>query len=930
MKSFQCFLLALCSLICFSTGYASNNPQIKQNGKLVYLTHTLIVKYKTQPAQSLSKSSNIESRLSELMKNYNIRSVNKTFSVENNAAQKIGLDRIMTINYSKDIDPLYAASKIKELPDVEWAEPKYLRKVDFIPDDPIYNSSVQWNLFQINAQQAWDITQGDTSVIVGIIDTGVDWMHPDIRANMWYGIGYDLGGLNGTPDNNPMEDNPYHGTFVAGVVSAVTNNNVGIASIGFNTHLMAVKAAREDMKDQASGEPYIVYGFEGIVYAADHGAKVINCSWGGGGYSNMEQEVIYYAISKGALVVAAAGNDNSSAAFYPAAYDGVLSVGATYVSDVKAAFSNYGYYVDVTAPGQNIYSTWQPDTYIHGSGTSFSTPLVAGLAGLVFARFPNYSPLQVAEQIRVNSDNTDVHNPGYQFLMGYGRINAYKTLNNTNSVSLRAYDIQFSDTTQGGNGDGDLQPGENVEVKVKFKNYLNPASNISISLESLNNYVTIQNGNFNLGSIGTLDSANNYSAPFIIKIGNNVPYNDTVVLKLNYSGTNYNDYQFAFTPVNSTYKTQNNNNITLTINSQGSLGFNDYPNNMQGDGFKFMNGPNVLFEGALMFGTSSSQLSDEARDVNKGSVKDTSFQIVEPIRLTENADINFAYQDGITVFNDNGSGSKKLGITVYLDSYSLNNADNKNSVILKYRFANTTDADISNFYPGIFFDWDMTSQGDSDIVDYDEPGNLGYVYHWGVNPQMYVGTALISSNQYGFRAIDNTKEIYDGFSNSEKWQALSGGTEMTFAGPADISEVTSAGPFSIPAGKSINVAFAITAGSNLDELRTNITNARDTYKNYLANNNGGGEIPLHYNLSQNYPNPFNPGTKIDYEIPEEGRVSIKVYDILGRLVRTLIEEDKKPGIYTLKFDGTNLASGIYFYQLKVNTYTSTKKFILLR
>ena len=934
MKSFRFFLIITCILTCFSPAFASNIPQIIHNGKLIYFAHTIIIKYKNLPVQNLNKASNIESRISRLLKDYNVESVAQTFSVENSDARRIGLDKIMTINYSKDIDPVNAAAKIRELQYIEWAEPKYIRRIDFVPDDSSYNSTEQWNLFQINAQQAWDVSQGDTSVIVGIVDTGVDWPHPDLRANMWYGIGYDLGGLNGTPDNNPIEDNPYHGTFVAGVVSAVTNNKIGIASIGFKTHLMAVKAAREDMKDLTTGLPYIIYGFEGIVYAADHGAKVINCSWGGGGYSNMEQEVIYYALSKGALVVAAAGNDNLKEDFYPASYDGVLSVAATSSNDIKASFSNFGYFVDVSAPGQNIYSTWQPNTYTHASGTSFSTPLVSGLAGLVFAHFPGYSPLQVAEQIRVNSDNIDSQNSGYQNLLGYGRIDAYKALNNTNSVSIRAYDIQFSDSTQGGNGDGNLQPGENVEVRIKLKNYLNPASNVSISLQSLNNYITVENGSYNLGNIGTLDSADNYSNPFIIKIADNVPYNDTIALKLNYSADNYNDYQFAVAPVNNTFKTQSSNDIIVTITSQGNIGFNDYPNNLEGDGFKFMNGSNLLFEGALMFGTSPVKLSDEARDAN-GLGKDTSFQIIDPILITDKPDINLASEEGHTIFNDNGSGANKLGITVDLHSYSFNDANNKNSVILNYIFTNTTGSDISNFYSGLFFDWDLVEgSGDSDIVNYDNTGNLGYAYHLGRNPDTYVGTALISSDNYGFWAIanggDSQFQIYDGFSNAEKWQTLSSGIGKTSAGPTDISEVTSAGPFSIPAGKYVNVAFVMAAGSNLDELRASVSNARDIYNNQLANNGGGVQIPLTYSLSQNYPNPFNPGTKIDYEIPDQGRVTIKVYDILGQLVKTLVNEDKQPGKYTLQFFPGSLASGIYFYQLKVNTFTSTKKLVILK
>ena len=930
MKPFRCILFFALSYFSFTITFASNNIKVIHNGKYIYFAHTVIVKYKNIIGQNLSKLSGSGNELSELLKNYDVKSLTKTFSAENSQARKIGLDRIITVEYSRDLDPLYAAAKMKKLPGIEWAEPKYIRRVDFIPDDPDYNAN-QWYLRQINAPQAWDISKGDTSVIIGIIDTGVDWTHPDIRGNMWYGIGYDLGGSNGTPDNNPIELKPDHGTSVAGVASAVTNNQIGIASIGFNTHLMAVKITQDNMIDSSTNIPYLLYPFEGIEYAADHGAKVINCSFGGPGFSNMEQEVIYYAIAKGALVVAAAGNDHVLEDSYPASYDGVLSVAATYLDDIKPYFSSYGYNVDCSAPGESIYTTKQPDTYAYESGTSFSAPLVSGLAGLVFAHFPNFTPLQVAEQIRVNCDNIDQINPDYKHLLGYGRINAYKALSNINSVSIRAYDIQFSDNTAGGNNDGNFQPGEDVEVRVKFRNYLTPASNVSISLESLSSYATVENGNFNITSIGTLDSIDNYSDPFKIKISNNIPFDDTTLFILNYSAANYSDYQFASTIANHSFQTEDGNNIALTITSNGSLGFNDL-DNYQGEGFRFMNGSNLLFEGALMFGTSDIKLSDEARN-RTADGKDTSFQIVEPFKIMKPGPR--APQEGTAIFNDNGSGSNKLGITVNLHSYSFNDPDNKNSIILNYNFLNTNDQSINNFYSGLFLDWDfIEGSGKDDYAFYDFTGNLGFAYHNGGNPDTYVGTALISSDNYGFWAIRNdsgSTQLYDGFTKSEKWKTLSSKIGMPNAGPGDISEVISAGPFSINAGKSLDVAFAITAGNNLNDLRTNISNARILYSNSLLDtNNRGSRPPAQYSLSQNYPNPFNPGTEIDYEIPEAGRVTLKVYDILGNLVKTLVDEDEQPAAYNVKFFAGSLASGIYIYQLKVNSFVSTKKFVLIK
>jgi len=932
----QKFLLTLCFLFYLSSsiGFSAYNisPGVVHNGNLIYMPNTVIVKYKYIPLKATDKKAAMINMLKEAMAVYNVQSIQNTFTEDNAEAQRIGLDRIMTVKYSANVDPLVLASKLKGLPYVAWAEPKFIRKVCYTPNDTSYNSTLQWNLFKIDAQQAWNISKGDTSIIIGIVDTGVDWPHPDLRANMWYKIGYDLGGTNGTPDNNPIEDSPHHGTFVAGVASAVTDNTTGIASIGFKCHLMAVKASRADYTDPSTGDPYIVYGFKGILYAADNGAKVINCSWGGSGYSYLEQEVINYAISKGALVVAAAGNDDSQEAFYPAQYVGVVSVAATNKNDQKCSFSNYGYGITCAAPGEYIYSTWQPNTYYqNGAGTSFSAPLVSGLAALVFSRFPNYSPLQVAEQIRVNCDNIDAENPNYQFLLGAGRINAYKTLADSNSVSVRAFNFEYSDPSPGGNGDGVFQAGENIEMKTQFRNYLSAANNVIVTVQSMSQYASVQNGTFNISALGTLDSTNNSSSPFIIKLANNIPYDYVLPLKLTYTGTNYSDFQLTTVPVAPSYETQNANNVSLTLTSQGNLGFNDYPNNEQGDGFHYLQGPNLLFEGSLMFGISPTLLSDEARGADQNQ-KDTSFQIDSVFNLQSSGTLSADV--GSTVFNDSGSGANKLNVVVSLHSYSFADQADNNYILLKYNFKNNNDTTLYNFYAGLFFDWDMVeSSGDSDMTVYDDTGNLGYTYHVGGNPYTYVGTALVSSTNYGFWGIlnaggDSGFQIYDGFSKEEKWQSLSSGIGKKQAGPGDISEVTSAGPFVIPAGKSITVAFAVAAADNLTGLRVAVSNARKIYKTIAADTSS--EIPTTYNLTQNYPNPFNPLTTIEYLVLRPGHVSIKIYDSIGRLVQTLVDKTQLAGTYFVKFNGTNFASGVYFYRLQVNDFVDTKKMVLLK
>ncbi|MCX8010256.1 MAG: S8 family serine peptidase, partial [Ignavibacteria bacterium] len=365
------FMIVIFIPFILGMNYNQNNlseTKIIQNGDLLYLSNVINAKFK-EIIKYETGLMNIP-LMNKILNTIKVAKVEQIFpSKDNSNKLSIELSKIHRIYYEGNIDPLELSSKIKSLTGIEYAEPHYVYRVDFTPNDPEYGG--QSNLTKINASSAWDISKGDSSIVIGIIDTGIYWNHPDLSANIWInkneipnnGIdddnngyvddvrGWDFGGLNGNPDNDPKEDQPDHGTHVAGIASASTNNGIGIASIGFKCKVMAVKTSRNDQRDPSTGQPYIVYGYEGIKYAADNGAAAINCSWGGSGYSSMAQEVIDYASSKGSLVVAAAGNNGTLGDFFPASYDKVLSVASTNLNDTKSSFSNYGYTVDVCAPG---------------------------------------------------------------------------------------------------------------------------------------------------------------------------------------------------------------------------------------------------------------------------------------------------------------------------------------------------------------------------------------------------------------------------------------------------------------------------------------------------------------------------------------------------------------------------------------------------
>jgi thermitase len=319
------------------------------------------------------------------------------------------------------------AAAYQRNPHVLYAEPDYIASAVNTPNDPYFTGGFQWNMTKIQAPQAWDITTGSASVSVAILDTGVDLSHPDLQGKVVTSVNFS--------DSATVSDVNGHGTHLAGIVSAVTNNGQGVAGLGYNTTVMNVKV----LGDNGTGG----YGWvaQGVVWAADHGAKVINMSLGAQFGSTTLEDAINYAWSKGVVIAAAAGNNASSIPFYPAAYPNVIAVASTDINDHLASSSDYGDWVDVAAPGTNIYSTLplndplQPGGYGVMGGTSIASPHVAGLAGLVFTRVTdsNGNGLlndEVRSCIEKNADNIGLSG------IGSGRINAYKAVQCSSSSPL--------------------------------------------------------------------------------------------------------------------------------------------------------------------------------------------------------------------------------------------------------------------------------------------------------------------------------------------------------------------------------------------------------------------------------------------------------------------------------------------------------------
>lgn len=297
----------------------------------------------------------------------------------------------------------------------------------------------------IQAARAWNVSTGNRDVVVAVIDTGVDYYHPDLAENIWVnrgeipgngmdddGNGYidDVHGFDFiSNDGDPMDDH-VHGTHVAGTIGAVGNNRRGIAGICWEVGLMAVKAFDETGDGDLEG---IV---EAIQYSVANGARLINGSWGGSTRSKIMEEAIAEANRQGVLFVAALGNERTDSFFYPAAYAGVLAVAATDPKDRRAPFSNYGTYADIAAPGDNIFSTVPNNAYQYLSGTSMAAPHVSGVAALILSVYPHYSNEEIINILRNTADLIDTDRA-----IGTGRLNAYKAVQVSAPLPIARLDV---------------------------------------------------------------------------------------------------------------------------------------------------------------------------------------------------------------------------------------------------------------------------------------------------------------------------------------------------------------------------------------------------------------------------------------------------------------------------------------------------------
>ena len=913
-----------------------------------YLANTLIIKYKNVPLQGVKTFGNAsKTSLNSIKITYQKPIlVFGDLSVKTLAdQQKInenGLNRIFEIGFENDWPIEQVINEVLKDSSIEYAEPRFIYQTSVAPNDVDYIAGFQNYLNQVKAPQAWDIQPNANGVIIAIVDSGSDLQHVDLAANIHQntadpanGIdddqdgyidnfrGWDFVGTsaaNIVEDNNPdvFADSLDHGIHVSGLASAVTSNSLGISSIAQTAKLMILKVGADD-------QPRVIYrGYDGIIYAANHGAKIINCSWGGPGGGAFGQDVINYAVSKGCLVVTAAGNDGNNELIYPAAYKGAFTVASVGADDVKSSSSSYGYHVSISSPGVLIYSTINRDRYGYKSGTSMATPIVSSAAALVLAKNPGLSGVQVGELLRLNTDDISgiSGNSTFQDQLGNGRLNVFKALNAMIMPSLRNQKTTINDQSFGAFAIGDT-----LSYYFDLKNVLQASSDINVSLSSTNSSVQVLNATVATGVFGASETKK--IGPFKVLIKQGTLDNTTVLFKLSYSSlsSSYQDKEFFNTIVNLDYQNITVNQVFTTITSNGRVGFSG-DNASNGLGFLYKDF-SLLYEAALMVGNAANKVSNNARGIN--GVVDHHFNKVLSVAKINNS---VAAYEGVATSNDLLS-PLPLNIEVKNRQIAYKYSPDDKYIIVEYEIFNKSPATINNIYVALFTDWDV-DDGTKNLVKYDAGLKMGYTYaSTPLSP--YAGVKLLSAeaNPLFFPlSYQVTGDLLqDGsFTIAEKYQTLSSGIAATFLGSGsglDVMFVIGNGSYSIPPNGSVKVAFAFIAGDNFTDISNSAIVAQAKYTQLLTS-----VEPVFtaqgFDVAQNFPNPVKQETQISIYLPSNGKTSIDIYDLTGKKVFTLFNGELKKGTHSFNLNAFNLNSGIYFYKTSLEDLEKVKKMVVVK
>lgn len=484
----------------------------------------------------------------------------------NNNNNENRLSRIYQLDF--DYDVLQAIEELKTIDIFEVIEPSPIFQVLYQPNDPVSDSTKTNNgaphLSVHNFYKAWEIEKGDTNVTIGIVDTGINFDHEDLKDNLKYNPFDPVDGINNDgdfyfedtltdnfrgwdmadKDNDPTGLHP-HGTNVAGIACATANNDKGIVGVAFNCRYLPIKAA-PDAKSTS-----ISHGYDGLKYAAEHDCKVINLSWGSTipFYTILNDLVNYAVLDMNAVVVAASGNSGKEEYYYPASFSNVLSVGSLEPDSTVVNSSTYNYEVDLIAVGASMkVANTGIDGYKIDGGTSLAAPVVSGAIALIRSKYPQLTAKQVMEKVRISGDIIDTisNKIPAKFKDKIGRmLNPIRALTNDSIPSLRTIDYH---TNKSDNYIS--QKGDTVLINLHIINYLAKSKNAKITVKSISDNFTFIDSTATLIDLNTWDTTKIEDSPLKLYIPADTSSSIKLTMRVEYESDNHLDHQY----INLTFK----------------------------------------------------------------------------------------------------------------------------------------------------------------------------------------------------------------------------------------------------------------------------------------------------------------------------------------------------------------------------------------
>jgi hypothetical protein len=560
-----------------------------------------------------------------------------------------------------------------------------------------------------------------------------------------------------------------------------------------------------------------------------------------------------------------------------------------------------------------------------------ASPVVAGVAAMTAYADPMLTPSQLRALVKANTTNIDSLNESFIGLLGSGRVDALAAVTQQQNRIAELVNLTFDDE----NGDGVIQSGERLVIGTSVHNLLKPLTDCRIEITNENPDVTasIQAGIVAVGPVASDDTAA-ASSSFEVRIASSAPTNGALTLQaVIYDGTEVVGRQLIANTVNPSYRTINANNIRVTVNASGNIGYNDYAENVQGEGLSWRSGRSLLFEGAFLVGNSPTYLPNVARGSDP-SFRDDSFRPYGIVDVRTDS-----VPDGIRAVAAYSDGNDRypLGVTVRENVYESTADSLLDAIIITFNISNPADTTISNAYAALFFDWDLGPSGADDGVAWDNDRGIGVVQNTVDGTLPIIGVAMASPLPLNFTAIDNRgaagiPSIYDHFLRSEKWYMMSSGKLRTNSYITDVSMMIGGGPFDLPPGGTQQVVFVIAAGTSLSSMTESLNRERE-----YAIQLGLNAVPYspdaatdHIVYCTNGP-VFSPGyeTTVRVAITNLTSVELSVVDLMGRPVGVPIVADQA-GTHEYVLSIPDGANGAYFIVLRTTHGTDALPIQILR